>query len=99
MKRLIVAGIISIGLLTSYVSKGATFYGDTTALKSKPIYGKEAKTVAYLLDNNHYRKIHLNDSLSSVILDEYVKNLDNSKTYFLATDLTAFQKYRNQIDD
>ena len=72
---------------------------DTTELKAKPVYGKEAKVIAYILDNNHYRKIRLNDSLSSVILDEYIRNLDNSKTYFTASDLTSFEKYRYQIDD
>jgi carboxyl-terminal processing protease len=99
MKRLIAAGIITIGLLISYVSNSAPIARDTTALKSKPIYGKEAKTVAFILDNNHYRKIHLNDSLSSVILDEFVKNLDNNRTYFTTADLATFEKYRNQIDD
>jgi carboxyl-terminal processing protease len=72
---------------------------DTTQLKPKPVYGKEAKVVAYILDNNHYRKIHLDDSLSSVILDGYIKNLDNNKTYFTAEDIKSFEKYRNQIDD
>jgi carboxyl-terminal processing protease len=72
---------------------------DTTQLKPKPVYGKEAKFVAYILDNNHYRKIQLNDSLSSVILDQYLKSLDNNKTYFTQEDLTAFEKYRYRIDD
>jgi len=72
---------------------------DTTVLKPKPVYGKEAKVIAYILDNNHYRKIQLNDSLSAVILDEYIKNLDNSKTYFTAQDLASFEKYRYQLDD
>jgi carboxyl-terminal processing protease len=99
MKKLIVGGIVSIVLLSSIVSNGAPIYSDTTAVKSKPIYGKEAKVVAYVLDNNHYRKIKLNDSLSTVILTEYVKNLDNNKTYFTAADLAVFEKYRNKIDD
>jgi carboxyl-terminal processing protease len=72
---------------------------DTTELKPKPVYGKEAKVIAYILDNNHYRKITLNDSLSSVILDAYIKNLDNSKTYFTSQDIASFEKYRYQIDD
>ncbi len=55
--------------------------------------------VSYILDNNHYRKIKLNDSLSSKILDSYVKNLDNNRSYFLASDIQAFEKYRNIIDD
>ncbi len=72
---------------------------DTTQFKPKPVYGKEAKVIAFLLDNNHYRKIKMNDSLSSVILDKYVKGLDNSKSYFLAGDLASFEKYRFVIDD
>src|SRR5690606_16245935 len=54
---------------------------------------------AYILDNNHYRKISLNDSLSSVILDEYILSLDNNKTYFTSADVTRFEKYRTKIDD
>jgi carboxyl-terminal processing protease len=77
----------------------ATSPADTTQLKPKPVYGKEAKVIAYILDNNHYRKIQLNDSLSSVILDEYIKTLDLNKTYFTTEDLKAFEKYRYQIDD
>lgn len=72
---------------------------DSVQLKAKPIYGREAKVVAYILDNNHYRRISLNDSLSSAILDEYIKSLDNNRTYFVASDLADFEKYRYVIDD
>jgi carboxyl-terminal processing protease len=72
---------------------------DTTVLKAKPTYGKEALVVSYILDNNHYRKIKLNDSLSSKILDAYIKGLDNNRTYFLASDIKSFEKYRLTIDD
>ncbi len=63
------------------------------------MYGKEAKVIAYILDNNHYRKIQLNDSLSGVILDGFIKNLDNNKTYFTTADLQSFEKYRTKVDD
>lgn len=76
-----------------------TVPSDTTALKAKPVYGREAKVIAYILDNNHYRKLQLNDSLSSAILDAYVSNLDNNKTYFTAKDIASFEKYRYLIDD
>jgi carboxyl-terminal processing protease len=72
---------------------------DTVRLKPKAVYGKEAKVIAYILDNNHYRKIALDDSLSSIILTEYIKNLDNNKTYFTQADIASFEKYRNKIDD
>lgn len=72
---------------------------DTTVLKSKPVYGKEARVVSYILNNNHYRKIKLDDSLSSAILDAFIKDIDNNKSYFLASDIRAFERYRTSIDD
>jgi carboxyl-terminal processing protease len=97
MMRTFFAAFLSIALGIQTYAVGVE--NDTTTLRSKPIYGKEAKVVAYILDNNHYRKILLNDSLSSVILSEYIKNLDNNKTYFTSQDIASFEKYRFVIDD
>ncbi len=72
---------------------------DTTQLKPKAVFGKEAYVISELLERAHYRKIHFNDSLSSVILNSYFKELDNSKVYFLAADVQAFEKYRTKLDD
>lgn len=99
MKRTMIVGMVSLFLWTPLVSSAAFLYNDTTALKPKAVYGKEAKVVAFILDNNHYRKIQLNDSLSAVILDEYIKSLDNSKTYFTVDDLKNFSKYKFELDD
>jgi carboxyl-terminal processing protease len=96
MKKLFFAGL-GIILLTSQIALGSI--ADTTLLRSKPVYGREAKVITYILDNNHYRKITLGDSLSSVILDEYIKGLDNNKSYFTTADLQTFEKYRDKLDD
>ncbi|MEX2232062.1 MAG: carboxy terminal-processing peptidase [Cyclobacteriaceae bacterium] len=95
MKRILY--LFFAGIIVSNTQ--AAVPGDTTQLKAKPIYGKEAKVVSYILDNNHYRKIDLNDSLSSVILDQYLEALDNNKTYFNLQDIAAFEKFRYRIDD
>lgn len=92
------ASLFFIGIQATALFAG-TNPADTSQLKPKAVYGKEAKIIAYILDNNHYRKIKLDDSLSSVILDEYVKNLDNNKTYFTKKDIASFEKHRNKIDD
>jgi carboxyl-terminal processing protease len=76
----------------------ASVFSDTT-LVSKPIFGKQAKVVVYLLDNNHYSKLRLNDSLSSAILDSYISQLDNNRSYFLDSDIKSFEKYRTRLDD
>jgi len=93
-KNLFFAGLLSVMMLTA-----AATPVDTVKLKPKAVYGREARLVTLLLDNNHYRKIIMNDSLSSVIFDGFIKSLDNNKTYFTATDLAPFEKYRNNIDD
>lgn len=72
---------------------------DSTSLKPKSFYGEEAKLIVQILDTYHFKRIHLNDSLSSVILDDYLKTLDNNKSYFLASDVESFEKYRYRIDD
>ena len=92
MKRL---GLWAILLLGAQLVFGQS---DTT-LVDKPIFGKQARVITYILDNNHYQKLHLKDSLSSAILDAYIRALDNSKTYFLASDIESFEKYRYLLDD
>jgi carboxyl-terminal processing protease len=81
--------VVGIGLVVLLVVK--VHAQDTLQFKPKPVFGKEARVISYILDNNHYRKIKLNDSLSAAILTRYVKELDNSKTYFLASDVKAFR--------
>jgi len=73
----------------------------STADDLKPSISQEKveTLVAKLLTTYHYRKVRLNDSLSSVVWDNYLKEVDNSKTYLLASDVAAFEKYRYQIDD
>src|SRR5689334_25417646 len=94
MKRL----FFSLWVLVCAISTFGATPADTL-LKAKAVYGKEARVVSYILDNNHYRKIQLNDSLSSAILDSYLAALDNNKSYFLQSDIQSFEKYRFTIDD
>lgn len=60
---------------------------------------KEARIIIQILDYYHYRDISLNDSLSSVIFDNYIKSLDANKNYFLKSDVESFEKYRFKLDD
>ena len=94
MKRNVIGVVLVILIGTSF-----GFAQDTLELKPKPVFGKEARVISYILDNNHYRKIRLNDSLSAAILEHYIKELDNSKTYFLASDVKSFEKFKYAIDD
>lgn len=60
---------------------------------------KVERLVFDILSNYHYRKVPVNDSLSEKILEEYIKNLDPNKAYFLASDISDFDQYKFKIDD
>ncbi|MCK6618310.1 MAG: carboxy terminal-processing peptidase [Cyclobacteriaceae bacterium] len=70
-----------------------------TVFTSKPVYGRQARVIIQILESSHYRKLKFNDSLSSAVLDSYIATLDNQRSYFLKSDIDAFNKYRFQLDD
>ncbi len=55
------------------------------------------KDLIGLFESVHYKKVPLNDSLSSVVFDKFLKDLDQGKNYFLAGDIAGFEQYRNTI--
>ena len=52
-----------------------------------------------LLTNWHYKDTRLDDQLSSRILDRYVEMLDPNRSYFVATDVQGFERYRYGLDE
>ena len=51
------------------------------------------------LTNWHYKDTRLDDDLSSQIFDAYLDLLDPNRVYFLAGDISMFERYRNSLDD
>ncbi len=68
-------------------------------LSPNDFHSKVDKIVTTLLTRYHYKKIDLNDSLSSIIFDNYLKSLDYNRVYFLQSDIKNFEKYRFLMDD
>jgi carboxyl-terminal processing protease len=68
-------------------------------LKPADIQSKTSVAIVSQLSKHHYRQQDLNDSLSSQFLDEYLKALDSTKNFFLASDIAEFNKYRKTFDD
>ncbi len=96
MKKLMAPLFLMICLVHSMAGAAMS---DSTQLQPKSYYGEEAKLVVQILDTYHFKRMKLDDSLSSIILDGYLKTLDNNKSYFLASDIRNFEKYRKQIDN
>jgi carboxyl-terminal processing protease len=57
------------------------------------------RTVATFISDYNYKKVSINDSISGVILNRYIKLLDEGHNYFLASDVADFEKYRYILDD
>jgi len=58
-----------------------------------------AKEVAELISKYNYKKVDLNDSLSVVIYNSYIKKIDENHSYLLASDIQDFDKYKTVLDD
>ncbi|QEC77116.1 carboxy terminal-processing peptidase [Mucilaginibacter ginsenosidivorax] len=57
------------------------------------------KKIAELITNYNYKKVELNDSISTIIYNRYIKSLDENHSYFLASDIKDFEKYKTVLDD
>ncbi|MBC7384210.1 MAG: carboxy terminal-processing peptidase [Bacteroidia bacterium] len=98
MNKSVFAGLI--GLMFSV----PVFANDSTKIVLKTLASESQHPVLYqlvgqILNSYHYKKIKIDDKLSSDLLDNYIENLDPGKVYFLKEDIDKFEKYRNQLDD
>ncbi len=104
MKKVLVISLSLLFFLAFAEVRNADFYevneSDSlvylTPLAEHPI---EMQYISSLLNQFHYRKAPLNDSLSSVVFENYLEALDPGKMYFLQSDVEYFEKYRYDIDD
>ncbi len=58
-----------------------------------------ARRVSDIIAREHYRRAPLDDRLSSLILDRYLDAIDGGRSYFYASDIAEFERYRYQLDD
>jgi carboxyl-terminal processing protease len=57
------------------------------------------KYIATLITDYNYKKVPLNDSISVVIYNRYVKSLDENHNYLLASDIKDFDRFKTVLDD
>lgn len=58
-----------------------------------------SKEVTNLITSYNYKKVPLNDSLSNIIYTRYLEQLDQNRSYFLASDIKDFDRFKNRFDD
>jgi len=71
----------------------------STTIQPMKYMSTEDELITTILQRYHYRKFKLDDSLSNVIFDRYLKSLDNNRMYFYASDIADYDKYKDQLDN
>lgn len=71
----------------------------STSLTSEPIHKSTLHEITESLKLRHYKDLMLNDDLSELILEQYLKDLDPARSYFLSSDISEFNQYRFSLDD
>ncbi len=98
-KRLIGAIIILFVGWSTFAQDNDSYQDELLELEPKSEHEKALFVTLNLLKQYHYRKLNLDDSISSVVFDNYLNSLDPSKAFFLKSDIEYFEKYRDKIDD
>ncbi|OYU96341.1 MAG: tail-specific protease [Bacteroidetes bacterium B1(2017)] len=98
MIKKFLVGIIALVLFNS------AFANDSTKVALKTFSAENQHPVLYqligqILNTYHYRKVTIDDKLSSTLFDNFIENLDPAKVYFLKQDMDKLEAYRYQLDD
>jgi len=86
-------------LLGAAMTPPAAITATTVALAPTEQETYVARRVSEIISREHYRRAPLDDRLSSLILDRYLDAIDGGRSYFYASDIAEFEKYRYELDD
>lgn len=90
---------VLIFALLGLASGAQALIANESPLQPTSIQGQTAKMVVKQLEKEHYVNMTLDDSVSSRLLDRYIKVLDPGKLFFLQSDIREFERRRSQLDD
>jgi carboxyl-terminal processing protease len=97
---LVLAGLLGVllSILPSAPSANTT-ESDPALLESTERHRKVAGLVTKLSERAHYTKTRIDNEFSAVLLENYLKSLDNNRSFFLQSDIDSFQRYRYSMDN
>ncbi len=95
---------VSTLFLLFFVFQQFVYANDSTKITLKNFNPEAQHPMVYqlagqILNSYHYRKLSIDDRLSENLLNEYLKNIDPSKVYFLKQDIESFAAYKHELDD
>jgi carboxyl-terminal processing protease len=93
-----------LGLL-SLAATGSSGAPAATGLLPEGVMGATAQErllaprIAGILEQNHYRHITIDDKFSPLVYDRFLTALDSQHSYFLASDIADFDRWKNKFGD
>ncbi|MBY0245213.1 MAG: carboxy terminal-processing peptidase [Sphingobacteriaceae bacterium] len=99
LKKVLLVGFTMVMFACNATPKIQKMVEGVNNIKPDVQQGIVIKEVVSLIENYSFKKIVVNDSISSLILDKYINTLDPSKQYFLASDIKEFEGFRYTLDD
>jgi carboxyl-terminal processing protease len=101
MKHFLPSSALALCIGLGTLSVSANTFADNSWAKLQPDRDEviASLNVVELLKRHHYSKPPLDDARSVIIYDSYLKLLDPSRSYFMASDIAEFDKWKTQFDD
>ncbi|WP_256010932.1 carboxy terminal-processing peptidase [Desertivirga xinjiangensis] len=99
LKRIFLALFIVAAIACKANLRVNTDVEGSNNLKPEPQQQLVAKELVKVLENAHYKKVKINDSISNEIFNRFLKRLDEGRNYLLASDVKEFEKYRYELDN
>ena len=99
LKRIFLALFIVAAIACKANLRVNTDVEGSNNLKPEPQQQLVAKELVKVLENAHYKKVKINDSISNEIFNRFIKRLDEGRNYLLASDVKEFEKYRYELDN
>ncbi len=81
------------------LAKVASESVEIPSLAQEEQHAKAATRISELFTRAHYKKVKIDDALSEKMFTRYLESLDNSKHFFLASDVNIFEKNKLKFDE
>ncbi len=96
---LALAGLLFTGSSSNRPAAVPATQAATTELQPTERHRKVARLVGEVIERSHYRQAVLDEKMSSQVFDRYIESLDPSRSYFLASDLAEFERFRFKLGE
>lgn len=94
--HLLLATALLIGSVHSFAKPGSI---TGKVLTPEAEYPETSVKIIEYLKLGHYQHLDIDDDISSKMLEQYMLNLDKSRSYFTQGDVKEFAIYRDRLDD